>query len=87
VTKLRGYPAITTETKRSGRGKPTYIATAHIFVGLAHVRISSVSLDRAVSKRHLDDFVTALHIDDRPPAAPAEEPAPAEASAVPPAAS
>jgi hypothetical protein len=81
VTKLRGYPAITTETRRSGRGKPTYIANAHLFVGLAHVRIASISLDRAVSKRHLEDFVAALHIDDRPPGAPAEEVAPAEASA------
>jgi hypothetical protein len=80
VTTLRGYPAITTETKRSGRGKPAFDATAYVFVGLAQVRISSVSLDRQVSKRHLDDFVAAMQIDDRPPGAPAEEPA-AEASA------
>lgn len=80
VTTLRGYPAIVTETKRSGRGKPNFDATAYVFVGLAQVRISSISLDRQVSKRHLDDFVTAMQIDDRPPGVPAEEPA-AEASA------
>ena len=68
VTRLRDYPAILTESKRSGRGKPTYTVTGHIFAGLVHIKLMSQSVDRVAAKRHFEDFVDVINIDDHPPA-------------------
>jgi hypothetical protein len=69
VTKLKGYPAILTETKRLGRGKPTYTITGHIFVGMIHAKLISQSVEHADAKRHFDDFLAVMAVEDYAPGA------------------
>jgi hypothetical protein len=78
VTELRGYQAIVAESKRTSRGKVSYVVRGDIFVGLLMVRVLSSSTVRADARKHFDSFVEAMDIIDfeappgsAPPAAPA----------------
>ena len=77
VTEVRGYPAIVAESKRTSRGKHSYVYRGDLFVGTLLVRLVSSAPDRDEAKRHFDSFATAMEISDVEPSAP---PAPAEAS-------
>jgi hypothetical protein len=70
VTEIRGYPAITAESKKTyGRGKTDYIYRGDVFVGLTMVRLISISSTRAEAKRNFDEFAEAMEILDVPPPA------------------
>jgi len=72
VTEFRGYPSIMAETKRTSRGKPSYVVRADIFVGLVLVRFRSLSTDRAEAKRNLESFVASMDIIDVEPPTPGQ---------------
>jgi hypothetical protein len=77
VTEIRGYPAITAESKKTyGRGKTDYIYRGDVFVGLTMVRLTSISSVRAEAKRHFDEFAEAMEIIDVPPPATGSSAAP-----------
>ena len=78
VTDIRGYPAIIAESKRTNRGKASFVMRGELFVGLIKVRLVSSSGDRAEAKRNFDEFVAAMEILDVAPgeSAPAADPPP-----------
>lgn len=76
VTDIRGYPAIIAESKRTSRGKASFIVRGEWFIGLARVRLVAASSDRADAKRYFDEFVTAMEIVDVEPPQPGATPEP-----------
>ena len=76
VTEMRGYPAIVAETKRTSRGKASFIMRGDLFIGRLLVKMVSQSTTRDEAKRNFDEFVASLEIIDfeapPPGAAPAE---------------
>ena len=86
VTELRGYSAIMAESKRTSRGKVSYLVRGDIFVGLLMVRVMSASEVRADARKHFDAFVAAMEIIDvepQMPGAPSTPNAPGGAPAEP----
>ncbi|MGA7490650.1 MAG: hypothetical protein WBW74_27325 [Xanthobacteraceae bacterium] len=79
VTDIRGYPAIVAESKRTNRGKASFVMRGELFVGLIKVRLVSSSADRAEARRNFDEFVAAMEIIDVAPG----EPAPASETPTP----
>jgi hypothetical protein len=79
VTDIRGYPAIIAESKRTNRGKASFVMRGELFVGLIKVRLVSSSGERAEAKRNFEEFVAAMEILDVAPGepAPAADPPPA----------
>jgi hypothetical protein len=82
VTDVRGYPAIIAESKRTSRGKVSFIMRGELFVGMARVRLVAASSDRADAKRYFDEFVAAMEIVDVEPGQPAAAPEPAPPAAL-----
>jgi hypothetical protein len=82
VTDIRGYPAIIAESKRTSRGKASFIVRGELFIGLARVRLVAASSDRADAKRYFDEFVTAMEIVDVEPPQPGATPEPAPPAAL-----
>src|SRR5262249_2831713 len=76
VTELRGYPAIIAETKRTSRGKASFIMRGDLFIGQLLVKMASQSTTRDEAKRNFDEFVANLEIVDFE--APAPDAAPVE---------
>jgi len=72
VTKVRDYPAILSEMKRTSRGKVSYIYRGDLFIGWFVVRVISGSSDRAEAQQNFSSFVAAFEVLDVPPAAPTE---------------
>jgi len=80
VADVRGYPAIIAESKRTNRGKASFLLRGELFIGLIRVRLISSSTDRAEAKRNFDEFVAAMEIVDVEPGQPGQAPdAPAPA--------
>jgi hypothetical protein len=80
VTDVRGYPAIIAESKRTSRGKASFVMRGELFIGLSRVRLISTSSDRAEARRNFDEFAEAMEIVDVEPGQsgqPLESPAPA----------
>jgi hypothetical protein len=69
VTEVRGYPAIIAETKRTSRGKASFLMRGELFIGEALIKLSSQSTTREEAKRNFDEFVAILEIVDFPPTA------------------
>jgi hypothetical protein len=82
VTDIRGYPAIIAESKRTSRGKASFIVRGELFIGLARVRLVAASSDRADAKRYFDEFVAAMEIVDVEPPQPGATPEPAPPAAL-----
>jgi hypothetical protein len=81
VADVRGYPAIIAESKRTNRGKASFLLRGELFIGLIRVRLISSSTDRAEAKRNFDEFVAAMEIVDVEPGQPGQAPdAPAPAA-------
>src|SRR5262245_8029193 len=75
VTELRGYPAIVAETKRTSRGKASFVMRGDLFIGRLLVKMVSQSTTRAEAKRNFDEFVAILEIIDFEAPAPGAVPA------------
>jgi hypothetical protein len=82
VTDVRGYPAIVAESKRTSRGKASFVMRGELFIGLFRVRLISTSADRAEAKRNFDEFTAAMEIVDVEPGQPAQAPEPPPPSAL-----
>jgi len=76
VTKVRGYPAIIAETKRTSHRKVTYIYQGHLFIGDRLVKMGSISSRRDEAKRNFNEFVAVLSIEDYLPSGPPAQPIP-----------
>ena len=74
VTEVRGYPAIIAETKRTSRGKASFIMRGDLFIGRLLVKVASQSTTRDEAKRNFDEFVASLEIIDFEPPAPGAAP-------------
>jgi len=74
VTDVRGYPAIIAESKRTSRGKVSFVVRGELFIGLFRVQLVSASSDRADAKRYFDEFVAAMEIVDVEPGQPGATP-------------
>jgi hypothetical protein len=74
VTDVRGYPAIIAESKRTSRGKASFVIRGELFIGLFRVRLISTSSDRAEAKRNFDEFAEAMEIVDVEPGQPGPAP-------------
>jgi hypothetical protein len=82
VTDVRGYPAIIAESKRTSRGKASYVMRGELFIGLFRVRLISTSTDRAEAKRNFDEFTEAMEIIDVEPGQQESAPEPPPPSAL-----
>lgn len=82
VTDVRGYPAIVAESKRTNRGKASFVMRGELFIGLSRVRLISTSSDRAEAKRNFDEFTEAMEIVDVEPGQPGQAPEPPPPSAL-----
>ena len=67
---LKGYPAVTNETKLSQGKALFYLDTAIIFAGPMMIRLQSLSKDRALAQKSLNEFVEAMKIEEGPPGSP-----------------
>lgn len=70
VTEMRGYPAIVAETKRTMRGKVSFVMRGDLFIGIMLVKVISQSTTREEAKRNFDEFVAMLEIFDVEPQTP-----------------
>jgi len=78
VTKIRGYPAIVAETKRTSHRKVTYIYQGHLFIGDRLVKMGAISTRRDEAKHNFNEFVAVLSITDYLPSGPPAQPVPAD---------
>jgi hypothetical protein len=67
---LKGYPAVTNETKLTQGKVFVYLDTAIIFAGPIMIRLQSVSKNRGLAQKSLDEFVEAMKIEEGPPGSP-----------------
>jgi hypothetical protein len=67
---LKGYPAVTNETKLSQGKVFVYLDTAIIFAGPVMIRMQSVSKNRVLAQKSLSEFVEAMKIEEGPPGSP-----------------
>jgi hypothetical protein len=64
VTKVRDYPAIIAEAKRTSYRKDRFMLRADLFIGVLQVRVVSIATQRAEAMRHFESFVAAMEIVD-----------------------
>jgi hypothetical protein len=67
---LKGYPAVTNETKLSQGKVFIYLDTAIIFAGPIMIRLQSVSKSRVLAQKSMNEFVEAMKIEEGPPGNP-----------------
>jgi hypothetical protein len=67
---LKGYPAVTNETKLTQGKVYVYLDTAIIFAGPLMIRLQSISKNRALAQKSLNEFVEAMKIEEGPPGSP-----------------
>jgi hypothetical protein len=67
---LKGYPAVTNETKLSQGKVFIYLDTAIIFAGPIMIRLQSVSKNRTLAQKSINEFVEAMKIEEGPPGSP-----------------
>jgi len=72
---LKGYPAVSNETKYIRGSTAVYAITAIIFAGPVMVNLRATSPDLAVAQQYLKAFLDATDIKEGPPGAPAPAPA------------
>jgi hypothetical protein len=77
---LKGYPAVSNETKYIRGSTAVYAITAIIFAGPVMVNLRATSPDLAVAQQYLKAFLEATDIKEGPPLPPGT-PAPAPAGA------
>lgn len=70
TTSLKGYPAVSNETKYIRGNTAVYTAIAIIFAGPVMVNVRAASPDLAVAQQYLKAFVDATDIKEGPPQAP-----------------
>jgi len=78
TAQLKGYPAVSNETKYIRGGNAVYAITAIIFAGPVMVNVRASSPDLAVAQQYLKAFIEATEIKEGPPTSPVA-PAPAGA--------
>jgi len=67
---LKGYPAVTNETKLTQGKVYVFLDTAIIFAGPLMIRLQSLSKNRALAQKSLNEFVEAMKIEEGPPGSP-----------------
>jgi hypothetical protein len=67
---LKGYPAVTNETKLTQGKVFFYLDTAIIFAGPIMVRLESMSKNQGLAQKSLNEFVEAMKIEEGPPGSP-----------------
>ena len=67
---MKGYPAVTNETKLTQGKVYVFLDTAIIFAGPLMIRLQSLSKNRALAQKSLNEFVEAMKIEEGPPGSP-----------------